>query len=310
MIYEYAVEPKCLREWQNFRYLVEHFGVSRGRLISQFPKDWLKQVYGTCSGFSFRQKQQLEIELKRLKKGGLVRSGREYDKSKDWVTNALSQFEKDHPFHAVIVDSFANPPDGVLIADEITPGDSCWQNDREVRVERTVYALGNAVAGLLKIADRIIFVDKMFTPNSDRWQILLAKFIALASIERNKSPIIEYHTKIDNDEYGKLAEERMQEFHNDCDEHLGHLIPKGLSLKIVRWDKHHRGDFFHERCILTDKGGIRIDWGLDVGKPGETTLVSLMEDNVWEESWANFQKDASIFKYVDEIIVDGALSEE
>ena len=306
MLYEYAVEPDCLKKWQNFRYLIEHFGVSQGRLVSQFPKDWLREVYGACSSFSFIQKRELEFELKRLKKCGLVRSGREYDKTTNWVTNALSQFEKGSPFHAVIVDSIVDPPAGVLIADEITPSDSCWQNDREVRVERTVTALGDAVAGLLRISDRIIFVDKMFTPNSERWQVLLAKLVALASMDRNKPPIIEYHTKIDNDEYGKPEGERIQEFQKNCDKHLAHLIPEGLSLKIVRWDKHHRGDFFHERCILTDKGGIRIDWGLDVGKPGETTLISLMEDKIWEESWKNFQKDAPTFQFVDAVTVEGS----
>ncbi len=98
----------------------------------------------------------------------------------------------------------------------------------------------------------------------------------------------------------------MLDFQKECDKFLAHLIPEGLSLKIVRWDKHHRGDFFHERCILTDKGGIRIDWGLDVGKPGETTLISLMEDKVWAESWANFQEDATTFQFVDAVTVEGS----
>ena len=309
MLYEYAVEPDCLKKWQNFRYLIEHFGVSRGRLVSQFPKDWVRQAYGACSGFSFRQKQQLEIDLKRLKKGGLVRSGREYDKATDWVANALLQFEKGRPFHAVIVDSYRDPSDDVLIADEITHDDPRWKVNQEIRVERTVDALGSAAADLLRIADRIILVDKMFKPTSERWRILLAKFVSLANVDRKKPPIIEYHTKIDNDEYGKLETERTWDFQEDCNRFLARLIPEGTSLKVIRWDKRHLGDFFHERCILTDKGGIRIDWGLDVGKPGETTLVSLMEDEIWRESWVDFQKESTTFQYIDEVIVDGTLPE-
>jgi len=309
MLKEYAIEPACLNNWQTFRYLIEQFGIPHGRLISQFPRKWEKQVYAACSSFTFRQKNRLVDELKRLKKSGLVRSGREYDNSKNWVLNALSQADKNLPFHAVIIDSFTDPPTGVLIAEEITNTDPLWKANLEVRVERTVDALSGAIAGLLKIADRIVFVDKMFEPASERWRNLLARFIALANTDRKKLPILEYHTKIDNDEYGKPENERIQDFQDECRRFLTHLIPEELSLKIVRWDRHHHGDFFHERCILTDKGGIRIDWGLDTGKPGETTLVSLMGDDVWKQSWANFQIDATTFKFVDEVVVDGTLSE-
>jgi len=310
MLKEYAVEPECLNNWQTFRYLIEQFGIPHGRLVSQFPKKWEKQVYTACSSFTFRQKKQLEDELKRLKKNGLVRSGREYDNSKKWISNALSQTDRNQPFHAIIVDSLADPPAGVLVAGEITNTDLLWKTDHEVRVERTVDALGNVITGLLKISDRIIFVDKMFDPASERWRDLLARFIALANTDRRKPLILEYHTKIDNDEYGKPENERIQDFQDESCRFLAHLIPEELSLKIVRWDRHHRGDFFHERCILTDKGGIRIDWGLDTGKPGETTLVSLMSDDVWKQSWANFQVGAKTFEFVDEVVVVGTLSEE
>jgi len=306
MIYEFAVDPTCLKDWQTFRYLIEQFGVSRGRLVSQFPKDWVKQVYGSCSTFTFRQKQQLEIELKRLKCHGLIRSGREFEKSKDWVSNALSQFEKGHPFHAVIVNNITDPPDRVLIAAELTQTEPYWKVSREIRVVRTVKALGDAVGDLLTIARRIIFVDKMFEPASTRWQTSLASFISLALQDRETPPIFEYHTKIHNDEYEKQEEQRTSDFKNECTRYLSSLLPQGVSIKIVRWDRRDRGDFFHERCILTEKGGIRIDWGLDVGKPGETTLVSLLDDAVWRQAWDNFQKDATTYQFIDAVTVVGS----
>ena len=306
MIYEFAVDPACLNDWQTFRYLMEQFGVSRGRMVSQFPKDWVKQAYGSCSTFTFRQKRDLERELKRLKRHGLIRSGREFEKSKDWISNALSQFEKGHPFHAVIVDNIANPPDRVLLATELTQTDPYWDVRREIRVNRTAEALGGAVGGLLTIARRIIFVDKMFEPASRKWQTSMERFISLALQNRETPPIFEYHTKIDNDEYGKQAEQRTSDFLDDCTRFLSGLLPQGVSIKIVRWDRHTQGDFFHERYILTEKGGVRIDWGLDVGKPGETTLISLLDDDIWKQSWNCFQKDATTFQFVDAVTVEGS----
>lgn len=158
---------------------------------------------------------------------------------------------------------------------------------------------------MLKIADRIVFVDKMFEPAVDRRRILLAEFIAKSSADRSTFPIFEYHTKIDNDEFGKPHDKRVEELQKESDQFLSGIIPVGGSIKIVRWDQRRHGDFFHERCILTDKGGIRIDWGLDVGKSGETTLVLLMADDVWRQSWARFQAGATTFEFVDSVVVQG-----
>ena len=45
MLQEYAVEPAAIgSDWQTFRYLIEKFGFDQGRLISQFPKHWFREV--------------------------------------------------------------------------------------------------------------------------------------------------------------------------------------------------------------------------------------------------------------------------
>jgi hypothetical protein len=82
-------------------------------------------------------------------------------------------------------------------------------------------------------------------------------------------PVFEYHTNIDNEEYGKPADLRTDGFKELCERTLSDGMPPGSRLKICRWDQKHEGDFFHSRYILTEKGGVRIDWGLDSGKPGE-----------------------------------------
>src|SRR5690606_977065 len=49
MIHEFAVDPEALTGWQNFRYVVEKFGIPQGRLISRFPKEWKSLVYDACA---------------------------------------------------------------------------------------------------------------------------------------------------------------------------------------------------------------------------------------------------------------------
>ena len=305
---EYAVEPASLSNWQTFRYLIENLGVSKGRLVSKFPKKWEDQVYKACSAFSAKQRWTLEIKLKRLKKCGLIRSGRPYDIDKGWLENALEQQNNGNPFHAIVSCHSRSGVQHSLVADDLTEEDALWAVDTEMFVPRTVEALGDAARSLLKISDeRILFIDKMFNPASKRWQDMLAKFIFLAVQGREIIPMIEYHTKIDDDEYGKDAERRNQDFHAECTYFLSKLLPVGVKLKIVRWDQFPHGDFFHARIILTEKGGIRIDWGLDSGKIGETTLVSLLSDSIWTREWERFKDSAKEFKRVDEVIVEGSL---
>ena len=49
MIYEYALEPRLLNNWKDFRYFTEKFSFYEGRLISRFPKRWKRDVYALLS---------------------------------------------------------------------------------------------------------------------------------------------------------------------------------------------------------------------------------------------------------------------
>lgn len=309
MLYEYAVEPACLSEWHNFRYLLENFGVSHGRLISQFPKDWPRKVFDACTSFSFRQRQQLQIELDRIKKHALVRSDRVCQKA-TWLESAIEQHAVGKPFHAIIVKEAEGKPDYVLRADDLSNNNKLWKTKREDKIARTPTDLGNAIRHLLCMSDRILFVDKMYHPAKSRWQETLIHFIKIAS-EGRTPPSFEYHCEIDNDSLGKNAAQRIMDYQLIGDKMLKPDLPTGTSIRLHRWTKWtDKSDFFHARYILTDRGGVRIDWGLDSGKPGQNTDVSLLDDEMWAQTWELFQFDdagkqkSSQFQWIDSVEVE------
>ena len=50
MLYEYAVEPRAIvSDWSTFRFLLSQFGFDKGKLISQFPKQWFREVYSAAT---------------------------------------------------------------------------------------------------------------------------------------------------------------------------------------------------------------------------------------------------------------------
>lgn len=302
MLNEYAVDPSCIADWQNFRFLMGGFGVSNGRLISQFPKDWVKRVCGACENFSFMQRQKMEIELLRIKKHALARSGRSYDGSKMWIENAFQQ-HSNKPFDAVISANIPNAPDFFLAVDDIAPHSPLWAVEREKKVPRTVEDLANSVAPLLRISNRILFIDRMFHPAAERWRDVLAQMIKITCNGQESPPAFEYHCGIEPDEFGKPEQKRKTDFLEQCERYMLNILPPKTSLTITRWDRHHKGDFFHDRYVLTDKGGVRVGWGLDRGKTGETTDICLLDDTIYSQLWSAFQPSSTLYRLIDTTIV-------
>ena len=186
MLQEYAVEPAAIgSDWQTFRYLIEKFGFDQGRLISQFPKHWLREVYQAAGGFSDLQKKRVEEALNQAKKHKIVRTGRSYDPSLGgWLDNALAEHGREH-FHAII--AAANPGGDacVLRSDEVDDSHALMACPRERAVPRDVESLAGALQGMLHFGARILFVDPFFDPYKATHKSV---FLHLLTIVKDRNP--------------------------------------------------------------------------------------------------------------------------
>jgi len=305
MLYEYAIEPRALTNWKDFRYVIENLGISQGRLVSDFPKGWPGKVLKCCESFTFRQKQILTIELIRIRDFALIQTGRSYNGTLDWIENALIQHKEGKPFHAIIANYAGESPEYVIGVDDLTKSEPLWDVPRETRVLRTATELGNTVYHLLRMSKQIFFVDKMFADqinnpdDKQRWLTTLTHFIQIATENRDVLPEFEYHS-----EGRVLIPSEKTNFEEHWKSDLQNVIPTGTSLKLKLWtDRSWGKDFFHARYILTERGGVRIDWGLDESKSGEKTEqktdVSLLDHDMWDELWRLFQTDSKTFQLLD-----------
>jgi len=299
MLYEYAIDPYCLRKWDTFIRLIEQFGIPYGRLISQFPKKWPKMVHEACCNFTFRERQIMADKLEMLRKNALIRSNRPYDISKNWKENALKQ-QRLKSFHAIISNQNQEGRDFVLVAGEIIAESALWKVPREVSVPRTGESLTVAIRPLLKISKRILFIDKLFDPATSRWQAVLRNFVYAATNDRKNAPDFEYHLQ-----YDYKNPTQTEDFRKYCESSLSEVLLKGTKISLFRWKKKEKGEGLHARYVLTEKGGIRIDWGLDTGQKGETTDVSLMDESLWEKRWKEYQETSGTFDLVDKTTIAG-----
>jgi hypothetical protein len=103
----------------------------------------------------------------------------------------------------------------------------------------------------------------------------------------------------------KLAElGGFAEYYVHSDPHLPSIIPRGLKIRLVRWDQIH----LHARYILTEKGGVKFGSGLDDhdGSPRKHCDVDLLQPGPYKAIWKEYQRDSPIFTlFEDDLILEG-----
>lgn len=309
MLHEFAVDPVAINNWQDFRYLIDQFGVENGKLISQFPRKWKRMVHEACSVCSTIELHSIVERLKDID-NLLVSRNREYVSVKSWFENAEAQHSK-NPFHAII--SISNPSNNpsVLIANKIDKTNPLWKFPRERKVIRSAKQLANCASLLLRISKEIIFVDPHFDfvdrrTNGEIWRFYNTIVHLIELSMKNKKPTrMELHVRRKYED-GVDPAEVLKKWQNLCKEKLAPRIPQGATIKVYTWDQKDVGDKLHPRYILTERGGIRFEVGLDEGrKKDETTDVSLLDHSLYEERWRDYQKETAAFAYVDDFPIHG-----
>lgn len=165
MLAEYAVEPELMgSDFNLFCMLMGYFGTERGRLISQFPKHWTREVIqaAEASGIHSARLLSLVERLNRAKVDVLVRRGREYEPALgDWMANAVFQHTK-MPFRAII--SSGNPSDhpAVLDVNNFDAGDHMMIARTSKEVERTPQGVVQELKLLIQKAKEVTIVDPYF----------------------------------------------------------------------------------------------------------------------------------------------------
>lgn len=293
MLYEFALDPGVLNNFQTVRYFLEKFGIHHGRLISRFPAKWKRLVYECCASCGDIERKKIEESLTAVDVK-LVNSNRSFDGNLPWLSNAENQHSI-KPFRAIISNSNPRNVDVILIADELTERNTLWNVPREQKVSRKASDLAEHVQPLLQISSEILFIDPHFDPSVIRYQNTLEHFMRVINTN-NKIRRIEYHLK---------RKSVIESFQNDCNKYIPYMLPAGVGISFIRWKQIEGKDALHPRYILTEKGGVRIECGLDEGRDGEETDVSLLDEHIYLRLWNDYQVKSSAFEYVDEIKITG-----
>jgi len=300
---EYALQPDLLSDWQVFRYLYDKFGYDRGRVISRYPSNWTRMVYDSLGNCMPIEKARIIEGLNKLK-SALCPREHEWDRNKNWLDNAIAEHAK-QPFYAILAKENPNTAAGVILESDLYEEEPRWQAETQRHIERTPEEIANCAAFLLRNSKEILFIDPYFHPSVERFKRPLKALLQQIASRRPSLGIerIEIHTGYDEDSSVRGVSKDI--FDSRCLEHLRPIIPRGLTVRLIRW---HQIDL-HNRFILTENGGLIFATGLDDhnNSSSKYDIVNLLAREPYQRTWDEYQLDSQSFSLIEnDLLIEGS----
>ena len=293
MIKDFAVEPEVMATWQHFREVFDELGASHGRLASIYPSDWMDRVRNLALRLSPPVKAAAIAERLRHSPHKFIPTNRPFDKGRDWLTNAENQAAS-RAFDAII--ARANPRDRsrILVAGEFPRNSTPWHVPRQLEVPRTIANLVACARLLLESSDEILLVDQNFDPLEPRFKDPLAAWLQSRAANRPwRRCELHLAHPVANGAPDKAVLNNRQ---HHLKQRLADAIPNGSELRVFHWMRRPGGKKLHPRFLLTERGGLQYDYGLDEGDgPGDTTIVTLMDHDLWQTVRSDFTDPSPSF---------------
>jgi hypothetical protein len=201
-----------------------------------------------------------------------------------WLNNAVLQLSSGTPFHALIATANVTGRTDVVAEEDVDESHPLLRIAREQPVLREAGSVAAHVRVLVCNSNALLLVDPHFEPWLDRWWPVVRACLGEAANAGRPFGRVEIHA-LDTDSRWAAAE-----FERRCRRNAVAFLPRGFGpLRVVRWRKVPGGrDDFHERYLLTDRGGYRLGKGLDE-EPGVTQPVGLLDELEWARLWTIYR---------------------
>lgn len=308
MIRLYAVDPESLGRWGDmWKLLHDKVGLGEGRLIMRFPENWYKLVYKAMQGSncSDNDKKRIVERLTHFKKALIKQQcSLQVFTDRNWIEQASAHFDQ-LQLDAILTERETHNTSKILTPDQAYDGDPRWTVIKGRVIARTPEAIAECLCPLASISNELLFVDPYLSGKSGQMKVLLEVLIAAGFRNRPFSRIEIHCMKKDADEVKFKAD--MAAFENAIQERVLMKSSHPHTIKVYCWDQRGKGtqgqgDAMHPRYLLTEKGGIDINYGFD-WEGGKTTDVTLLDANLYEYRWKDYQPDTTPFDLIHKLEV-------
>jgi hypothetical protein len=165
------------------------------------------------------------------------------------------------------------------------------------------------LAPLLFSATRVSFIDPHFNPvdpddrRSRRWRRTASKLAESFRQANRLTADISFHTEYDGEASATFAS--ADEFVQAIAARISEYFPATTTLSVTAWAAKPEGIRLHARYLITDKAGVALDYGSDLGV-NRRTDVALMPLEFAKRRLREFEKgDGSPFAWKASVQVRG-----
>lgn len=288
-IHQFAIEPELISQWPYFQLLWEDFGAQQGRWIAEYPAGWRKKVknlalksdkHGPIRASAIADR----ILQDRLK---IVSCQEPYDPPTTWQKNC----DPNPAFKCILVEQKEPGTSRPIPIADLDKSVSPYLVQRQFEINRSNEEIAELFRSLVTHSDKLVMIDPYYSSGDTRWTntitLILEKYPWLKEIHIHCSP--------------NIFEPAVQIRH--AERHLLPYLPAGCTIKINHWKQKQGGQLPHGRFVLTDRGGIQLDPGLDSGHSGEKTQWTLMDHNFYIETQSKFDPTKPAF----DLHIDGTI---
>lgn len=240
------------------------------------------------------EKKRVIEKLRELKLRASVKSGREYDPSQGWLENAIEQHNL-HPFHAIIA-AQTNENKSVVSVDELDENQPLLKCRRDYKVIRTGDQIARALTPLLLHTRTVLFVDPYFDVSKAGIRETLKCCLNTFATNGSEGLRCEVHFGSMNGMPDTPSIERNVSIWLDG------VIPDGMSVVFHTWMRKENGEDFHDRYLLTERGGVKLGAGFIAQGNHQTVNMSLLDVNFCENEQANFKRNTTVYDLVEPVI--------
>lgn len=293
MIFEYALSPNLCTVYEgNMQLFLESFGFSKGKLISDIPKEeWKTLSYLAIDNAECRtlEKKTLKLAVDKLIRTAMIsrHSTPKIKNGSSWLSHALSAHQQ-RKFRAIIYEEPVENESCVLVMDHDLIDNDLWSIPLDVDVQRKAFDMLDCIKPMLDCAKEIILIDRNFDPKIYRWSPFLIELAKYAKNREFNSSIkeIDYHIG-DNFGINHIEDEFKKKISPD--------MPAGVHVNFFTWPN----DKLHDRFILTDLGGVNVGIGLDINDGSRGAQEEASFRRISREVWKKWYDKCKSVKDAD-----------
>lgn len=270
MIKKFAVDPATLSNYRDFRYVMEKFGYSTGRVLAALPKSWAKDILDRLDVGDIERARIVE-KLRQYKEDRIVPSGVSYDVLKSWVENACEKRDV-IPLHGIIASSVSKECERCRSLDSIDEG--FFDVPREVQVPLAAKDLVSPAKLMLEHCRSVTLVDPYFAIHRPRNMNVLREIVGSAiQFGRCRRVVI-----IASEKQNPVGGERV--VCREIEKYVRPITEVGFAVVVMYLDDAASKSKLHARYLLTDTCGLRYDKGFQESGPEELCDVSILDENI------------------------------